>query len=85
MAASGRRETVSRHARARGWYKGADLVAYCVFGMRVGKGKDLRRQPLERPLRRLLAEPRAGLLYADSVEDGAWLYGHALSPGWREW
>ncbi|SPA23997.1 hypothetical protein [Cupriavidus taiwanensis] len=26
-------------------------------------------------------EPPPGLLYVDSVEDGAWLYGHALTLG----
>ncbi|WP_231942520.1 hypothetical protein [Cupriavidus taiwanensis] len=71
-------------ARRRGWYKGADPVAYCVFDLLVGKGKDLRGQPLERrklALRRLLPEVREGMLYIDSVEDGAWLYGHALALG----
>ncbi|MBB2918194.1 ATP-dependent DNA ligase [Cupriavidus alkaliphilus] len=72
------------HARARrkGWYRGADAVAYCVFDLLVGKGMDLRAQPIERRkavLRKMLAEPPPGLLYVDSVEDGAWLYGHALA------
>lgn len=77
-------ERLQARARRRGWYRGADLVAYCVFDLLVGKGKDLRGQPIERrksALRRLLAEPPAGLLYVDSVEDGAWLYGHALTLG----
>lgn len=74
------------HARARrkGWYRGADAVAYCVFDLLVGKRKDLRTQPIERrkgALRKLLAEPPPGLLYVDSVDDGAWLYGHALTLG----
>ncbi|MGN5479544.1 ATP-dependent DNA ligase [Cupriavidus basilensis] len=48
------------------------------------RGKDLRGQPIERrktALRKLLDEPPNGLLYVDSVEDGAWLYGHALTLG----
>lgn len=32
-------------------------------------------------LRKLLDSPPGGILYVDSVEDGAWLYGHALSLG----
>lgn len=82
----GRSDFERLHARARrkAWCKGVDLVAYCVFDLLVAKGKDLRGQPLERrksALRRLLPEPRAGLLYVDSDDDGAWLYGHALSLG----
>ncbi|NSX14939.1 hypothetical protein HTY52_12725 [Cupriavidus taiwanensis] len=34
-----------------------------------------------RALRKLLGEPPPGLLYVDSVDDGAWLYGHALALG----
>ncbi len=40
----GRSDFERLHARARrkGWYRGADPVAYCVFDLLVGKGKDLR-------------------------------------------
>ncbi|WP_249221234.1 hypothetical protein [Cupriavidus sp. KK10] len=77
-------ERLHARARRRGWHKGAAHVAYCVFDLLVGKGKDFRGQPIERrkaALRKLLDEPPAGLLYVDSVEDGAWLYGHALTLG----
>ncbi|WP_434033609.1 hypothetical protein [Cupriavidus sp. a3] len=74
------------HARARrkGWYRGADPVVYCVFDLLVGKGKDLRSLPLERrkaDLRKLIGQSSPGMLFVDSVEDGAWLYGHALALG----
>ncbi|CAJ97175.1 hypothetical protein E6A55_31255 [Cupriavidus necator H16] len=71
-------------ARRKGWYKRADLVAHCVFDLLVGKGEDLCGQPIERrksALRRLLADSPAGILYVDSIEDGAWLYGHVLTLG----
>lgn len=77
-------ERLQARARRRGWYRGADPVAYCVFDLLVGKGKDLMGQPIERrraALRKLLDEPPTGLLYVDSVEDGDWLYGHALTLG----
>lgn len=82
----GRSDFELLHARARrkAWYRGADPVAYCVFDLLVGKGKDLREMPIERrkaALQRLLANTPPGLLYVDSVEDGAWLYGHALTLG----
>jgi bifunctional non-homologous end joining protein LigD len=77
-------ERLHTRARRKGWYKGANLVAYCLFDLLVGKGKDLRGHPIERrkaALRKLLDEPPAGLLYVDSVEDGAWLYGGSLYQG----
>jgi bifunctional non-homologous end joining protein LigD len=67
-------ERLHARARRRGWYRGAHAVAYCVFDLLVGKGTDLREQPIERrkaALRKLLDDPPAGLLYVDSVEDGA--------------
>lgn len=75
-------ERLQARARRRGWYRGADLVAFCAFDLLIGKGKDLMGQPIERrkaALRKLLYEPPDGLLFVDSVEDGAWLYGHALT------
>uniref|UniRef100_UPI003F4905F5 ATP-dependent DNA ligase n=1 Tax=Cupriavidus necator TaxID=106590 RepID=UPI003F4905F5 len=80
----GRSDFERLHARARrkGWCRGVDPVAFCVFDLLAGKGKDLRAQPIERrkaALKLLLAEPPPGLLYVDSVEDGAWLYRHALT------
>ncbi|WP_454735340.1 ATP-dependent DNA ligase [Cupriavidus necator] len=80
----GRSDFERLHARARrkGWYKGADAAVYCVFDLLIGKGMDLRGQPLEQrkaALRKLIGPPAPGLLFVDSVEDGAWLYGHALS------
>jgi bifunctional non-homologous end joining protein LigD len=77
-------ERLHKRARRKGWYKGADAVAYCVFDLLVGKGKDLRGETLERrkaTLRKLLADPPPGMLYVDGVDDGAWLYGHALALG----
>ncbi|RWA55361.1 hypothetical protein AU476_07590 [Cupriavidus sp. UYMSc13B] len=77
-------ERLQSRARRRGWYRGAEPVAYCVFDLLVDTGKDLRGQPIERrkaALRKILTEPPVGLLYVDSVEDGAWLYGHALTLG----
>ncbi|NOV25874.1 hypothetical protein E5S69_20435 [Cupriavidus necator] len=75
-------ERLQARARRRGWYRGADPVAFCVFDLLVGKGKSLMGQPIERrktALRDLVEDPPDGLLYVDSVEDGAWLYGHALA------
>lgn len=77
-------ERLHTRARRKGWYRGADAVAYCVFDMLVCKGRDLRGQPLERrkaALRKLIGPPAPGLLFVHSVEDGAWLYGHALTLG----
>ena len=73
------------HARAkrRGWYAGADPVAYCVFDLIVARGKDMRDQPLEKrkaALRKLLTDtPPLGLLYVQDEEDGAWLFEAALA------
>lgn len=82
----GRSDFERLHARARrkSWYRGADPVAYCVFDLLVGKEKDLRAQPIERrkaALQQLLASPPPGMLYVTAVDDGAWLYGHALTLG----
>lgn len=52
--------------------------------MLASKGKDLRQEPIVRrkaALRKLLDEPPTGVLYVDSVEDGARLFGHALTLG----
>ena len=71
----GLRDFVRTHARAlrRCWYPGADPVAYCIFGLIVGGGRDFRGQPIEKrkaALQKLLKDPPAGLLYVASVEDG---------------
>ncbi|WP_255343521.1 hypothetical protein [Cupriavidus sp. UYPR2.512] len=61
-----------------------DPVVYGVFDLLVGKGKDLRGQPLERrkpALRKLIGPADVSLRFLDSVEDGAWLYGPALALG----
>ena len=73
---------VHRRALRRGWYKGADPVAYCIFDLIVGRGRDLREQPIEKrkaALQKLLADPPPGLLYVQDVEDGEWLYDNALA------
>lgn len=80
----GRSDFDRLHARAgrRGWYAGADLVAYCVFDLLAFNGKDLRGQPIEqrkRRLRQVLADPRPGLLFVDWVDNGAALYQAALA------
>ncbi|SPR97332.1 ATP-dependent DNA ligase [Cupriavidus taiwanensis] len=74
------------HARARrkGWYRGADPVAYCVFDLLVEKQKDMRPQPIERrkaALQKLLTSLPPGMLYVADVDDGEWLYSHALALG----
>lgn len=77
-------DRLQAHAQYRGWYQGADLVAYCVFDVLVARAKDIRQQPFERrkaELTRLLRKPPAGLLNVESVEDGQWPYGHALALG----
>ena len=77
-------ERLHKRARRKGWYRGADAVAYCVFDLLVGKGKDLRGQPIERrkaALQKLLAGLPPGMLYVTDVDDGEWLYGHALALG----
>ncbi|GLC97845.1 DNA ligase [Cupriavidus sp. TA19] len=77
-------DRLHERARRKGWYRGAEPVVYCVFDLLVNKGKDLRGQPLERrkaALLKLLGQAAPGLLFVDSVEDGAWLYGHALALG----
>lgn len=71
-----------RRALRRGWYVGADQVAYCIFDLIVGGGRDLRAQPIERrkaALKKLLADPPPGLLYVQDVDDGEWLYDNALA------
>ncbi|EHP44225.1 hypothetical protein OR16_04587 [Cupriavidus basilensis OR16] len=80
---------VHRRALRRGWYVGADQVAYCIFDLIVGGGRDLRAQPIEErksALKKLLAEPPPSLLYVQDVDDGEWLYdkaGWQHSPGRR--
>lgn len=69
-------ERLHRRARRKGWYRGADPVAYCVFDLLVGKGNDFRGQSLERrkaALQKLIGPPAPGLLFVDSVGNGAWL------------
>lgn len=63
----GRSDFEKLHARSRrrGWYAGADPVAFYVFDMLVHRGKDIRPLPLQDRkalLARLLARPRPGLL-----------------------
>lgn len=82
----GRSDFNRTHARAlhRGWYSGADPVAYCIFDLIVGSGQDLRSQPIEQRragLATLLSSKPAGLLFVQSVGDGAWLYQQALALG----
>ncbi|SPA44818.1 ATP-dependent DNA ligase [Cupriavidus taiwanensis] len=77
-------ERLHKRARRKGWYRGADAVAYCVFDLLVGKQKDLRPQPIERrkaALQKLLGGLPPGMLYVADVDDGEWLYGHALALG----
>ncbi|WP_258874508.1 ATP-dependent DNA ligase [Cupriavidus taiwanensis] len=77
-------ERLHKRAKRKGWYRGADAVAYCVFDLLVGKKKDLRNQPIERrkaALQKLLASPPPGMLYVADVDDGTWLYGQALRLG----
>ncbi|UIF91737.1 hypothetical protein KAF44_32115 [Cupriavidus necator] len=77
-------ERLHERARRRGWYAGADPVAYCVFDLLVAGGRDLRGQPVEKrkaALRKLLADPPPGLLYVQDVDDAAWLYDAALQLG----
>lgn len=52
----------------------------CAFDLVAHAGRDLRQQPYERrkaQLRELLTSA-SGLLFVDSVDDGAWLYDAAL-------
>nr|WP_183292001.1 hypothetical protein [Cupriavidus alkaliphilus] len=77
-------ERLHKRARRKGWYRGADAVAYCVFDLLVGKKKDLRGQPIERrkaALQKLLGGLPPGMLYVADVDDGEWLYRHALALG----
>lgn len=77
-------ERLHKRARRKGWYRGADAVAYCVFDLLVGKKNDLRGQPIERrkaALQKLLAGLPPGMLYVADVDDGEWLYCHALALG----
>ena len=41
-------ERLHKRAWRKGWYRGASAAAYCIFDPLVGKGKDLRTQPVER-------------------------------------
>lgn len=71
-----------RRALRRGWYVGADQVAYCIFDLIVGGGRDLRAQPIEKrkaALKKLLVDPPPGLLYVQDVDDGEWPYDNALA------
>jgi bifunctional non-homologous end joining protein LigD len=71
-----------RRALRRGWYVGADQVAYCIFDLIVGGGRDLRGQSIEKrkaELKKLLADPPPGLLYVQDIDDGEWLYDNALA------
>lgn len=55
-------------------------IAHCYFkpSPTLAEGFSLSDRAQHR---KLICRRRAGLLFVDSVEDGAWLYGHALTLG----
>ncbi|QYY33746.1 hypothetical protein K2O51_31510 (plasmid) [Cupriavidus pinatubonensis] len=78
----GRADFNRLHKRAlrRRWYPGADGVVLCAFDLVMHDGRDVRGLPYEDRKARLqtLLAGVPGVLFVESVEDGAWLYDAVL-------
>jgi bifunctional non-homologous end joining protein LigD len=76
-------ERLQVRSRRRGWYAGADPVAFLVFDILAHRGRDVRTWPVERrkaALQALLTPaPDASLYVGHVVDAGAELYAHACA------
>lgn len=76
-------ERLQDRSRRRGWYAGADPVAFLAFDLLAHRGADIRAWPVEKrkdALQRLLTPAPPAVLYVSHVDEGGdALYAHACA------